>query len=249
MIWLVLAEAALEPVPEALRGHPSVLADVKRKGTPPGKLLLDTNYHHSAMAALPGAEKRGRPDIVHFCLLAAMNTPLNVFFKKLRVCIHVVYPSEKIILVDPSTRIPRSINRFEGIMGDLLAGKRKPASPDAPPLFAIEDTTLAAFLSRFEPSRIHAFSTAGKLRSFDAVLPDIGSGCTEGDNDFVLVIGGFQGGHFDGPWQSLVPAGNVHSIAPVPLDAWTVVARVVYMVEEAIASAARSPSCALPKND
>ncbi len=36
MIWLVLAEAALEPVPEALLGHPSVLADVKRKGTPPG---------------------------------------------------------------------------------------------------------------------------------------------------------------------------------------------------------------------
>ncbi len=251
MIWLVLAEAALEPVPEALLGHPSVLADVKRKGTPPGKLLLDTNYHHSAMSSLPGAEKRGRPDIVHFCLLASMNTPLNLFFKKLRVCIHVIHPKEKIILVDPSTRIPRSLNRFEGVMGNLLADKKQPASvnADAPTLFTIEDMTLTTFLSRFDSSRIHMFSTAGTLRSFDNVLPDIGSGCTEGDNDFALVIGGFQGGHFDGTWQSQVPAGNIHSIAPVPLDAWTVVARVVYMVEEAIANAARSPSCALPRDD
>jgi rRNA small subunit pseudouridine methyltransferase Nep1 len=249
MIWLVLAESALELVPEALREHPSVLADVKRKGTPPGKLLLDTNYHHSAMASLPGAEKRGRPDIVHFCLLAAMNTPLNSFFKKLRVCIHVVHPKERIIMVDPATRIPRSINRFEGVMGDLLAGKKQPASSDTSQLFTIEDATLAAFLSRFDVSRIHAFSTAGKLRSFDDVLPDIGSGCTEGNNDFALVIGGFQGGHFEGTWRPQVPEGNVHSIAPVPLDAWTVVARVVYMVEEAIASAARNPSCALPRNE
>jgi rRNA small subunit pseudouridine methyltransferase Nep1 len=247
MIWLVIAEAALELVPAALRGHPSVLADVKRKGTLPGRLLLDTNYHHSAMASLPNVEKRGRPDIVHFCMLAAMNTPLNAFFKKLRVCVHVVHPKERIIVVDPATRIPRSINRFEGVMGDLLSSKKLPAPADAPPLFTIEDTALATFLSRFDTSRIHAFSTAGTLRSFDIVLPDIGSGCTEGDNDFALVIGGFQGGHFDGAWQSLLPPGNVHSIAPMPLDAWTVVARVVYMVEEAIAEAARNPACALPK--
>nr|MDO8086246.1 hypothetical protein [Candidatus Sigynarchaeum springense] len=246
MIWLVIAEAALELVPEALRDHASVLADVKRKGTPAGRLLLDTNYHHSAMASLPGAEKRGRPDIVHLCLLAAMNTPLNLLFKKLRICIHVIHPKEKIIMIDPATRIPRSLNRFEGIMGDLLSGKKQPAGADGPQLFTIEDMTLAAFLSRFDASRIHAFSTAGKLRSFDDVMPSIGSGCTVADVDFALVVGGFQGGHLDGAWQSAVPPGNMHSIAPIPLDAWTVVARIVFMVEEAIAEAARNPSCALP---
>ncbi|NMC04112.1 MAG: 16S rRNA methyltransferase [Candidatus Lokiarchaeota archaeon] len=249
MIWLVLAEAALETVPEALRAHPSVLADVKRKGTPPGKLLLDTNYHHSAMASLPGAEKRGRPDIVHFSLLAAMNTPLNAFFKKLRVCVHVMYPVERIIQVDPATRIPRSINRFEGIMGNLLSGKKQPTTGDDAPLFTIENMTLATFLSRFDPARIHAFSTTGKLRSFDDALPAIGNGCSEGDSDFAVIIGGFQGGHFEGQWMAKVPPENVHSIAPLPLDAWTVVARVVYMVEEAIANAARNPSCALPSNE
>ncbi|MBN2153605.1 MAG: hypothetical protein JW839_19270 [Candidatus Lokiarchaeota archaeon] len=248
MIWLVIAEAALELVPDALRTHPSVLADVKRKGTPPGKLLLDTNYHHSAMVSLPGAEKRGRPDIVHFCLLAAMNTPLNAFFKKLRVCVHVIHPKERIIIVDPKTRIPRSINRFEGIIGELLARSGKRKDGEAPGLFTAEETTLAAFLSRFDPSRIHAFSSAGKLRTFDDVLPGIGSGCNEGDIDFALVIGGFQGGRFDGTWQSIVPPGNLHAIAPIPLDAWTVVARVVYMVEEAVARAVQSPSCALPRD-
>ncbi|MEX2680872.1 MAG: hypothetical protein Q6373_004680 [Candidatus Sigynarchaeota archaeon] len=248
MIWLVIAEAALELVPEALREHASVLADVKRKGTRAGKLLLDTNYHHSAMASLAGAEKRGRPDIVHFCLLAAMNTPLNLLFKKLRVCVHVIYPKERIIIIDPATRIPRSLNRFEGIMGELLSDKKQPAATDGPQLFTIQETTLANFLSRFDASRIHAFSTKGKLRSFDDVLSSIGSGCIDANVDFALVIGGFQGGHFDGAWQSIVPPGNLHSIAPIPLDAWTVVARIVYMVEEAISEAARNPSCALVRD-
>jgi rRNA small subunit pseudouridine methyltransferase Nep1 len=251
VIWLVLAESALELVPETLRTHPSVLSDVKRKGVSPGTLLLDTNYHHTTMASLDDAEKRGRPDIVHFCLLAAMNTPLNTLFKGLRVCVHVVHPVERIISIDPATRIPRSLNRFEGIIGNLLAGKQQSKQqPGArgPPLMVMEEMTLDAFLSRFEPAHIHIFSTAGTQRTFDAALPEIGNACMQEKSDFVVVIGGFQGGHFTGIWQSRVPKENVHAIAPVPLDAWTVVARVVYMVEEAIANATRNPACAMPGN-
>ncbi|RLG20801.1 hypothetical protein DRN72_04605 [Methanosarcinales archaeon] len=40
--------------------------------------LLDSSYHHKAMRMLENPDKRGRPDIVHFCLLEALGSPLNV---------------------------------------------------------------------------------------------------------------------------------------------------------------------------
>ena len=241
MIVLVLAESALEVVPESIRKHPSVLADANRKNKTPDKLLLDTNYHHSAMKSLPFAEKRGRPDIVHFCVLNAMKTPLNTLFKSLRVCIHVQFPGEKMIMIDPDTRIPRSLNRFEGIMVNAIAPGK-----NTPDLFMAEDTSLASFLDRFEPRFIHIFSTRGAPRSFDQFLPGIAEFATKGEHDVVLVVGGFQAGHFFGTWQDRVLPDHVHSIAPMALDAWTVVARIVYMVEEAIVETTRNPSCKYP---
>ena len=241
MIYLVFAESALEIVPESLRKHPSVLADAHHKNKTPDKLLLDTNYHHSAMARLPLAEKRGRPDIVHFCILNAMKTPLNHIFQSLRVCIHVQFPTEKIIMIDPETRIPRSLNRFEGLMVNALAPGK-----NTPELFMAEETSLALFLDRFEPGLVHVFSTLGTQRSFDQFTPGIADLAMKGEQDACLVVGGFQAGHFTGTWQDRVLPDHVHSIAPMALDAWTVVARVVYMVEEAIMEATRNPSCNYP---
>jgi len=241
MIWLVLAESALEIVPESIRNHPSVLADAHHKNKTPDKLLLDTNYHHSAMASLPFAEKRGRPDLVHYCILNAMKTPLNNLFKSLRVCIHMQFPGEKMIMIDPETRIPRSLNRFEGIMVNTLAPGK-----NTPELFMAEETSLASFLDRFEPCFVHVFSTRGTLRSFDRFLPGIAELAIKGERDVLLVVGGFQAGHFSGTWQNHVLPDNVHSIAPMALDAWTVVARVVFMIEEAIVEATRNPNCKDP---
>ncbi|HME53056.1 MAG TPA: hypothetical protein VKM55_12615 [Candidatus Lokiarchaeia archaeon] len=241
MIWLVLAESALEIVPESIRNHPSVLADAHHKNKTPDKVLLDTNYHHSAMTRLPFAEKRGRPDLVHFCVLNAMKTPLNNIFKSLRVCIHVQFPNEKMIMIDPETRIPRSLNRFEGVIANALAPGK-----NTPELFIAEETSLASFLDRFEPRLVHVFSTMGTLRSFDRFLPDLADLAMKGEHDACLVVGGFQAGHFSGTWQDQVLPDHLHSIAPMALDAWTVVARVVYMVEEAIVEATRNPSCRYP---
>nr|MDO8112296.1 hypothetical protein [Candidatus Sigynarchaeota archaeon] len=248
MIWLVLAESALELVPETIKNHPSVVSDIHRKNTIITKLLLDTNYHHSAMATLENAEQRGRPDIVHFCMLSAMNTPLNTLFGALRVAIHIKYPSERIIIVDPKTRIPRSLNRFEGLMATVL-GTSKVPDAEAPGFFTTEDIALEKFLDNLDPVQVHVFSTTGTQGSFDQYLPGIGEEAMSEKNNIVLLIGGFQAGHFSGKWLSRVPKDHVHSIAPIPLDAWTVVARLVFMIEKATMAAFKNPRCNLQTNN
>jgi len=77
MLQLVFVEAALELVPPEILGHPSVRRNAKRRGKRPEETLLDRSLHHFAMDRLPDSEKRGRPDIIHFCLLEAMGSPLN----------------------------------------------------------------------------------------------------------------------------------------------------------------------------
>jgi rRNA pseudouridine-1189 N-methylase Emg1 (Nep1/Mra1 family) len=162
----------------------------------------------------------------------------------LRVCIHVQFPAEKMIMIDPETRIPRSLNRFEGIMVNALAPGK-----NTPELFMAEDISLASFLDRFEPRFVQVFSTLGTSRTFDQFLPGIAELATSGEHDVVLIVGGFQAGHFTGTWQDRVLPDHVHSIAPMALDAWTVVARVVFLVEEAIAAAMKCPSCSLTRDD
>jgi rRNA small subunit pseudouridine methyltransferase Nep1 len=65
LLNFVLAESALELVPEEIRSKQAVVNDSKRRGLDASEILLDRSFHHSAMTSLKDSEKRGRPDIVH----------------------------------------------------------------------------------------------------------------------------------------------------------------------------------------
>ena len=55
-----------------------------------------------------------RPDITHQCLLMLMDSPLNRA-GLLQVYIHT--ERNTLIEINPQTRIPRTFNRFSGLMG------------------------------------------------------------------------------------------------------------------------------------
>ncbi len=76
MLNLIIAEAALETIPDEIVRHPSVANDARRTGNEPSTLLLDRSIHHAAMVRLDDQFKRGRPDLVHLTLLNATSTPL-----------------------------------------------------------------------------------------------------------------------------------------------------------------------------
>ena len=102
MLNLVFTEAALELVPREILRHPSVKRNAKRRKKLPEKTLLDRSLHHYAMDRLSNAEKRGRPDILHFCLLLTMGSPLNRM-GKLRVSINTL--NDYFIDVNPYAKL------------------------------------------------------------------------------------------------------------------------------------------------
>mgnify|MGYP006290166653 CR=1 FL=1 len=225
---LILVDSALEIVPAEIQDHPSVIADAKRKKKEANSILLDTNYHHSAMGGLEEKKGRGRPDIVHFSLLCAQNTPLNKKHHSLQLAIHIARPREQIITINPDTRIPRSMNRFEGIIVKLLkeAGESEKPTQDKK-LMQIEQKPLKEYIYGLKPVEIHLFTIKGGKCNF---VPWIQEN-DKRDGNCVVLVGGFQKGHFPESISNLALPTRIHSLSEQSLDAWTVVARIIHLIE------------------
>ena len=109
---IIIAEAALETIPKNLQNIIVVKNYAKKMKRPVKEILLDINYHYSAMekGKIESRWKRGRPDIIHLCLLSILSTPL--FYNRLvGVYIHTI--DNKVILIGENLRIPKSYKRFE----------------------------------------------------------------------------------------------------------------------------------------
>ncbi|AEA46635.1 16S rRNA methyltransferase [Archaeoglobus veneficus] len=141
MLRLVLLEASLERVPASIARHPAVVSDARRRKKKPTEIILDDSKHHAAMKNLPNREKRGRPDIVHACLLAALDSELNQA-GQLEIFIHTI--GGEIIRVSGETRIPRNYNRFVGLMEDLF--RKRVIEADGVRLLEILDSSLESII-------------------------------------------------------------------------------------------------------
>ena len=98
MLTLVLAEAEVELMPAELTRHPAVIAYARQRRKQPTQILLDSNYHHSAMTTLPEGRRRGRPDITHLFLLTALESIVN---KKGQLNIIVHTRNDMVITINP----------------------------------------------------------------------------------------------------------------------------------------------------
>ncbi|HVP40542.1 MAG TPA: hypothetical protein VMS95_01140 [Candidatus Krumholzibacteriaceae bacterium] len=223
MLTVVLAESALEPIPKQLWKHPLIRKYVQKRGKNSRFLLLDRSYHHAAMKTLDEAEKRGRPDIVHFSLLELLGSPLC---KEglLQVYIHTI--GDSVISVDKETRLPRNYNRFLGLMEQLLELKRIP--PEGPSLLTLtEDMTFPQLMEKIRPDFIVTFSRKGTAKTLEKTVSEFVK-----KKNPVAVVGGFPHGTLSENVTKL--ADEVTSIDREMLEAWIVVARVVYEYERQI---------------
>ncbi|ADC64332.1 Suppressor Mra1 family protein [Ferroglobus placidus DSM 10642] len=118
MMRVVLVESSLELIPEKIQNHPAVISDSRRRKKKPKEMILDDSKHHAAMKNLPKREKRGRPDIVHSCLLSLIDSAVE----NLEIYIHTI--NNEVIRVNRETRIPRNYNRFIGLFEQLYKEKR-----------------------------------------------------------------------------------------------------------------------------
>lgn len=218
---MVLAESALELVPSELWGHAEIRQDARRKGVQPGEILLDRSYHHRAMLRLRDGERRGRPDIVHFALLCALETPLGMV-NQLRVHVHTF--TDLVLEVAPETRLPRNYLRFKGLVEKALKEGRAPVDDKSAPLLTVKKQGFAELLSLIGPSKVVGLSRLGEPKPLSEIALDLTS-----EDNAVVVVGAFPRGHFGQETSSLLH--KVYTIDPAPLETWIVTARVVYAVE------------------
>ncbi|MEM3082287.1 MAG: 16S rRNA methyltransferase [Candidatus Caldarchaeum sp.] len=220
-VFLVLAEAALETVPPEIQGHPAVVKDAERRGKKPGQILLDRSYHHFAMKKLPDAEKRGRPDIVHFCLLEALGSPLNQA-NKLET--YVSTRGGLVIYVNPCVRLPRVYDRFKGVVEKLFS-EGEIRSETGETLLRCEKKSLKSLVESLNPSTKILLTEKGEYVNalgFSAALA--------GHARPLIMVGCFPHGDFTSETKAL--ADKSLAIHKTPLEAWTIVSRVLCYIEQ-----------------
>ncbi|MCD6188971.1 MAG: 16S rRNA methyltransferase [Thermococcus sp.] len=215
MLHLIIADSELELVPEKIRDHPSVVNYAKKRGKKPDEVLLDSTYHHSALKLLEDGERRGRPDIIHLCLINALESILN---KEGRLRVYVHTRNDEIIYIKPETRLPRNYNRFVGLMESLF---KKKAVPKDLELLKMREGTLSELLEEIGPDGVFIMHENGNLatpKEFGERLVDYTSPA--------VIIGGFPHGDF-----LSVVEGEKISIYKEPLMAWSVVNEVLVNYE------------------
>jgi len=213
----ILAESALELVPEEIRRSPAVASDSRRRGKEPFEILLDRSFHHSSMARLKESEKRGRPDLVHVALLSVTGTPLYLE-GHVKVFVHT-FPG-LVLELEPKTRIPKNYLRFRGLMEKALVEQPEKG------LVSVYRSTVPELVKRRSKSDlIIAFSIRGKMEN----LGDVSKEVAEAKSPAVIV-GGFPHGHFSS--ETLSVPDRLVRIDESPLEAHVVASRVVYEVEK-----------------
>lgn len=227
MLTLILAEAELERIPHEIASHPAVMLYAKQKKKEPTTLLLDSNYHHAAMGALPEGRRRGRPDITHLVLLTALESIANKR-GELRILIHT--RNDEVITVAPQTRIMRSYERFTGLMEQLF---RQGAVPDQlRPLLSLHRQTLAELLPTLRADHIVVCSPAGRPVDISTYFTELHK---TGKKEIVAVVGGFPSGEFRTDLSAL--ASDRISLFPEMLVAWTVASELLVSFEHGLRQA------------
>lgn len=213
VLKVLLVGAEVELVPPEIAGHPSVRLNLQA-GRKPSDALLDQNLHATASRPLPGGERRGRPDIVHYSLLTLLESPVAKA-GQLEVAVHT--RDNELIRIRTDTRLPRGEARMHGLLAKVLRDGR---SQDKQPLIWVEATmTPAKVLESFAKGPVVRLDEGGAALSPAEVVAKAKGG------DLTLVLGAFPSGDFAPAWKEVAP--DAVSIWREPLNAWAVAGELV----------------------
>jgi rRNA small subunit pseudouridine methyltransferase Nep1 len=237
-LTLILAESALELVPQNIASHTACRNHAKKHNKRPTHTILDGSIHHSAMRKLSDKERRGRPDIVHFCLLEALGSPMNRE-GRLDTWVHTV--DDRVIHFDPALKLPRSQDRFKGVMEKLLVD----GSLENRLMTLEHEVTFPGLLERLDVDAIIGFTEDGGAE-MGKLAEELKGGVDGAGGDdagavgddggagpgIALVIGGFAHGEF--PDDIRKSFTHTVTLYREPLDAWTVVSRALAFWEKSL---------------
>ncbi|MHA1271452.1 MAG: 16S rRNA methyltransferase [Candidatus Helarchaeota archaeon] len=222
MLNIILVESAIETIPRKLRDNPIIIKHAKKVKKEPLELILDVSLHHNAMNNLTNRGKRGRPDILHNCLLFGLNSILNKS-GLLRIYIHTI--KDTIIKVNPEVRIPRNYNRFIGLMEQLFKYEKVPLKGDY--LLKIEKMSLETLISALKPTEVVILTEKGRPKLPIEILERVTFGYS-----YTIIIGAFARGDFNK--RILNISNKKFKIDPEPLDSLIVLSKIINSYENAI---------------
>lgn len=218
-VYLILAEASVELVPRSLRSHSSVVINAKRQGRDPARVLLDSSFHHRAMRGLPDTERRGRPDIAHFCMLLAQGSRLNAAG---RLALYLHTRDDVVVAVKSETRLPRVYDRFKGLVEQVLV---EGAVPREEQFLRIEEGGLAALMARLGPTAAVLFSPKGERVALSKVFP-----LKKPIDGTAVIVGAFPHGDFSP--TTLKAATKVVSIADEAMESWSIEGEILHRLAD-----------------
>ncbi len=162
-LTILLAESSLEIFPEELLKTVQVRQYLSKLKKIPEEVILDASYHSNFMKDLKNAQKRGRPDIVHFTLLSCCGS-IMAREQRLRVIIHTY--QNKVIELNPEIRLPKNIDRFKGLILQLFKEKSIPPESDAP-LMSLRELSLSDLIKELRNNHdlVVEFSVKGEQLS------------------------------------------------------------------------------------
>ena len=233
-ISIILAESGIEIIPKELRNNNSILSYLKRIGKSYNEVFLDKSFHYIAMRKekIDSLWKRGRPDIVHICLMSILSTPLYLR-SVVNVYIHTI--DNKVIFVGKQVRIPKSFRRFEGLMIKLfqekeIKGNLEDGNRDRYLLKIEQNMTFDYLINKIiQPDKVIGFSSTGILKNLKTIIRE---NLEIDNNKIVFVIGGFPQGEFS---QNIRERFHMtYAITNEQLEAHVVVSRVIYECENCL---------------
>ena len=216
-LTLILVECGIELIPGEIKKHSSVQRNLKKDNF--AAKLLDNALHHSAMVKLKHSEKRGRPDIVHNCLLNALGSSLNKE-GHLKIFLHTFH--NEIYQFNPEIKLPRNYNRFKGLMSKLLSHKE--IKFEDLTLISRIDEDLKSLIKTIKNKELIIFSSKGEL-----VKHHLNIFKKNPQRNYIAIVGGFQKGGFSN--NVLALSDNIISLSNYSLDAWVTVNKIISFYE------------------
>lgn len=217
----ILADSALELIPQKIVHFEGIKKTAKKRGKSPHSTILDSSYHHKAMTKLKDSNKRGRPDILHFCLLNLLGAPLvREAPNEIRILIHTY--NGTLIEINPEIRLPKHYPRFIGLMEQLLI-KGLIESKEKSLMKILTDTTIEEEINNIPTIQRLLFTYNGESINSETYFKEISN------LDLAIIIGGFPHGNFSEEIDSL--SSKKISVSKFHLEAWTVLSRVAFLRE------------------
>lgn len=130
-----------------------------------GVELLNCDMNKQTLRKHNKDPKHCRPDICHQELLALIDSPLN---KAGHLQIYIRTKSKVLIQVHPQCRIPRTMNRFSGLMVQLLQNMKIKSAESKEVLLKVIKNPFSQYLPT--GTHVYGFTSKGKLFSPAAMV-------------------------------------------------------------------------------